>query len=101
MVYVTQLVYVLEGREQQFLEFEATVLPLLAKYRGELVLRLRPDPAAFVAGSAELPYEVHVVRFATDEDLAAYVDDGDRRRVLSLKDTSVRSSMTIRGTLVT
>jgi hypothetical protein len=101
MIYLTQLVYVREGREREFLEFEAVVLPLLAKHRGELLLRLRPESAALVGGSAEAPYEVHVVRFASEADLAAYSNDEVRVAVLRLKEESVRYSVTIRGTLLT
>ena len=39
MLYVTQLVYVHAGREAMFHEFEDVVLPLLQKYRGELLLQ--------------------------------------------------------------
>lgn len=44
MIYVTQLIYVREGHEADFERFEAIVLPRLNAYRGELILRLRPDP---------------------------------------------------------
>ena len=39
MIYLTQLVYVRPGEEETFREFEDAVLPLLAKYGGELLLR--------------------------------------------------------------
>ena len=42
MSYLTQLIYVREGHEATFSEFEDIVLPLLARHRGELLLRLRP-----------------------------------------------------------
>ena len=60
MIYLTQVMYVHAGREQAFEEFESVVLPLLAKYRGELVLRLRGDK---IAGTADAPHEVHIVKF--------------------------------------
>src|SRR5262245_1126599 len=97
MVYLTQLIYLHEGREDSFCQFEDLVLPLLAKYRGELLLRLRPERATQIAGSAEKPYEVHVVRFATEADLAAYSTDGDRQRSLHLKEKSVRTAVVIKG----
>src|SRR5262249_23286495 len=92
MVVVTQLIYLHVGGEQAFLDFEAAVLPLLARHGGELLLRLRPDPASFVAGSLGLPYEVHVVRFASADGLAGYTADDDRRRVVHLKDAAVREA---------
>jgi hypothetical protein len=56
--YVTQLVYLNPGKEDTFHEFEDAVLPLLEKYEGELLLRLRPGADNVVAGSLETPYEV-------------------------------------------
>ena len=51
MVYLTQLVYLHDGREAMSREFEDVVLPLLAKHRGELLLRLRLASQSKVAGS--------------------------------------------------
>jgi hypothetical protein len=99
VLYLTQLIYLHDGQEQPFLAFEDAVLPLLAKYNGELVLRLRPDAAAKIAGSAEPPYEVHVLRFASELDLARFAADEERQRALRLKDQSVRESVLIRGML--
>jgi hypothetical protein len=99
MIYLTQLVYVHEGKERDFEAFEDVVLPLLASYRGELVLRLRPPPASFVAGTEEAPYEVHVVRFESEADLAAYSSDETRQQALPLKDASVKRVVLLRGTL--
>jgi hypothetical protein len=100
MIYVTQLVHVHAGKESDFDEFESTVLPLLAEHRGELVLRLRPNAASVIASSGEVPYEVHVVRFESEADLERYSRDERRQRVLYLKNESVRSSLTVKGTTV-
>ena len=37
MIYLTQLIYVREGREADFQQFEEIVLPRLSQYSGELV----------------------------------------------------------------
>jgi antibiotic biosynthesis monooxygenase (ABM) superfamily enzyme len=97
VIYVTQLIYVREGHEADFERFEAIVLPRLRSYSGELVLRIRPDPASKISGTAELPYEVHIIRFENDEDLARYSQDEERQRWLHLKDSSVRSALLIKG----
>jgi len=98
MIYLTQLIYVREGQEAVFARFEDAVLPLLSKYRGELLLRLRPGPASRLDGCSETPYEIHVVRFESDDDLGRYSNDEERQRLLPLKDQSVRSSLLIKGT---
>jgi hypothetical protein len=100
MIHLTQLIYVHEGREATFGTFEDTVLPLLARHNGELLLRLRPQPGSWIAGSVEMPYEIHVVRFDSEEDLARYSGDEDRRRVLPLKEESVRKVVLIKGVAV-
>jgi len=100
MVYLTQLIYVNEGREAAFGQFEDIVLPLLSKYRGELLLRIRPDRQSKISGSSESPYEVHVVRFESEDDLARYSNDEERKRALYLKDASVKSTVLIKGTVV-
>ena len=87
-----------DGGDATFRQFEDIVLPLLAKYGGELVLRLRPDEVSYLGGTAERPYEVHVVRFAGPDDLARYRDDDERRRALPLRDASVRRTVVITGT---
>src|SRR4029450_3184646 len=97
MIYVTQLIYVREGHEADFDRFESIVLPRLSAYSGELLLRLRPDPASRIGGTAEQPYGVHIVRCQTDDDLARYSQDEERMRWVHLKDSSVRSALLIKG----
>jgi hypothetical protein len=99
MVYLTQIVYVRPGEEGTFLQFEEIVLPLLAKYEGELLLRLRPTADSVVEAAIEVPYELHFLRFASEERLAQYGRDPERQRVLDLKDRSVRASLVVQGTI--
>jgi uncharacterized protein (DUF1330 family) len=98
MLFITQLVYVHPGQESVFDEFEAVALPLVDKYGGELLLRLRPTHEQVIAGSIELPYEIHLVRFPSDEAFSRYAADEERQRFLHLKNASVRSSLLVRGT---
>lgn len=97
MLYLTQLIYLHEGGEAAFLEFEELVLPRMSLYGGELVLRLRPGPETKIGGSGELPYEVHVVRFESEDGLARFTHDEVRQRALPLKDRSVRQVLVVRG----
>ena len=100
MIYLTQLIYVREGSEAVFHSFEDAVLPLLSKYRGELLLRLRPGETSRIGGSEDTPYEIHVVRFESDDDLLRYSNDEERKRLLPLKEQSVLSSFLIKGALL-
>jgi hypothetical protein len=97
MLYVTQLIYLHPGKEKTFHEFEDTVLPLLKKYEGELLLRLRPNEGSVIAGSLEGPYEVHLIRFPHEAALSAYARDDERERVLTLKNEAVRATLLVKG----
>lgn len=97
MMVITQLIYLHPGHEQDFLEFEAAVLPLLPSYGGELLLRVRPDPSSFVAGTCEPPYEIHLVQLPDEAALASYLSDPIRQRMLALKDRSIRAVVMIQG----
>lgn len=99
MIYLTQLVYVHPGKEDVFHQFEDVAIPLIAKYRGQLVLRLRPHADCVIASEGEVPYEVHIVRFESEEDLASFARDDERQRFLHLKNESIRSSLLIKGTV--
>jgi hypothetical protein len=98
MIALTQLIYVHPGKEKEFEEFEAIVLPLLPRYSGELLLRLRPGAGSVIAGAYEVPYEVHLVSFEDESGLAGYSSDEVRQRFLHLKQESVRSSLLFKGT---
>ena len=97
MVFITQLVYVHPGKEAVFDEFEAIAIRLIGRHGGELLLRLRPTPGDVIAGSIDLPYEIHLIRFPSDEALASFTADPERQRLLHLKNDSVRSSLVVRG----
>ena len=98
MIFLTQLIYLHPGKEAIFHEFEDVAIPLIAKYGGELLLRVRPTSDSIVAASIEVPYEIHLVRFKSEEDFAGFSRDEGRQRFLHLKSESVRASLLVRGT---
>ena len=97
MVYITQLIYLQAGQEEVFDEFEGLAIPLIKKYRGELVIRLRPAQAAVIDTGIEPPYEIHLVKFPTETDFQAFLQDEERQQFLHLKERAIRSSVLIRG----
>jgi len=97
---LTQFVYLRPGKEAEFQAFEEVALPLMAKYGGELLLRIRPTPGSVVASEGEPPYEIHVIRFGSSEDLERFSQDPERKGVLHLKEASVRTTMLVRGEVV-
>ena len=86
--------------EDQFNLFESQVLPLLSKYNGTLLYRVRPAKEMVIANSIGSPYEIHLVAFPTDEDFKAYSSDPERQQFLHLKEASVEKVMLIKGTLL-
>jgi len=98
MIYITQLIYIQEGEEQAFLEFEARALPKLGKYGGKLLLRLRPNEDSYVETNVdEEPYEIHFVSFVSEEMFQAYMKDEERKQFLHLKEQSIRKVVLIKG----
>jgi len=48
MIFLTQLIYVKEGQEDVFHQFEDIAIPAILKYNGRLLLLVRPDENAFI-----------------------------------------------------
>jgi len=97
MFYITQLIYVVPGAESDFEAFEQVALPSIERYHGKLLMRVRPERSAFLEGEAEPPYEIHLVSFDEEADFQAFLSDEERKKVLHLKEKSVRSMMMIKG----
>ena len=97
MIFVTQLIYIKEASEDVFHSFEQLALPLIKKYRGLLLFRLRPEKAAYIEINTEPPYEIHLVSFETEEDFRQFLNDGERKQFLYLKEEYIRSAVLIQG----
>jgi len=98
MIYITQLIYIKEGQEDIFNEFESHAIPIISNYNGELTLRIRPEADAFIEiGSIERPYEIHLVSFKTEADFSAFLKDEERNKFLHLKEQSIKVSILIKG----
>ena len=98
MIFITQLVYIKEGQESVFHQFEAIAIPTILKYNGRLLLRVRPDEDAYIESNIENPYEIHLVEFETDNDFTNFMHDEERKRFLHLKEQSIKSVLLIKGT---
>jgi hypothetical protein len=98
MIFITQLIYILEGQENVFDEFEAIAIPAISKYNGRLLFRIRPDESAYIESNIENPYEIHLVEFETDNDFAKFMQDEERKRFLHLKEQSIKSILLLKGT---
>lgn len=98
MIYITQLIYILDGQEATFKEFEKVAMPLISKYNGRLLLRNRPNPENIIEQNIETPYEIHLVEFNSEKDLEDFFKDEERKKYVHLKDQSIKSVWLIKGT---
>jgi|SRR5687768_2374632 len=97
MIYITQLIYVVPGQEKTFDQFEDIAIPIISKYNGRLLLRVRPSHQSFVECHIEKPYEVHFVEFDSEQDFENFKKDEERKRFLHLKEQSIKESIMFLG----
>lgn len=97
MIYITQLIYIREGQEKIFDEFEAIAIPTISKYNGRLLFRLRPKANDYIQNQIDHPYEIHLVEFAEENDFNNFMQDEERKKLLHLKEQSIKSSILIKG----
>ena len=97
MIFITQLVYIKEGQESIFHQFEDIAIPAILKYNGRLLLRVRPTENSFIEHHIEKPYEIHLVEFNTEQDFENFMQDEERKKFLHLKDQSIKSVFLIKG----
>src|SRR5438477_500654 len=97
MIYITQLIYIVPGQEKVFNQFEDIAIPIILKYNGRLLLRVRPTDHSFIEHHTEKPYEIHLVEFDSEDDFKNFIQDEERKRFLHLKDQSIKASILIQG----
>ena len=97
MIFITQLIYINEGENETFLQFEKSVLPIISRYKGRLLLRMRPTEESFVETQIEKPFEIHLVAFDNEQDFEDFKNDAERKNFLHLKERSVKSVLLIKG----
>lgn len=100
MLYLTQLIYVKEGKEDTFHRFEERAIPILEQYNGKLIARFRPNDDSWIAGEYPKPYEVHIVSFVAREDYEAFAEDETRKGLLPFKEASIDRALLIEGRLI-
>ena len=97
MIFFTQLIYIREGQENIFNQFEDIAIPAISKYNGKLLLRVRPDENAIIEANMEKPYEIHLVEFGEEQDFQNFMQDEERKKFLHLKEQSIKSVILIKG----
>lgn len=98
MIFITQLIYIIDGEEKTFNEFESIAIPIILKYNGRLLFRVRPAERDFIESDIDNPCEIHLVEFETQQDFDNFKQDEERKNFLHLKDKSIKTSILIQGT---
>ncbi len=98
MIYITQLIYIIPGQEEIFNQFEGIAIPIISKYNGRLLLRVRPAENSFIELHMDKPYEIHFVEFDTQQDFENFKQDEERKKFLHLKEQSIKASILVQGT---
>ena len=98
MIYLTQLIYIIEGQESVFDEFEAIAIPIISKYNGRLLLRVRLDENSYIEHQMDKPYEIHFVEFDSEHDFELFKHDKERQKYLHLKEQSIKAAILVQGT---
>ncbi|MGB0887671.1 MAG: hypothetical protein ACPGSL_06085 [Vicingaceae bacterium] len=93
MIYITQLIFIKKGKEKVFIEFEDFAIPLMEKYGGKMIYRLRPDKNSFISSTKKEPYEIHFISFNSEEELSAFMNDDNRLNFIHLKEESIKSTI--------
>ena len=94
---ITQLIYIKEGQESIFHQFEDVAIPLISKYNGQLLLRVRPTEKEIIEKNIEMPYEIHLVEFDSEDDFQCFMRDEERKQFLHLKEQSIKSVLMVKG----
>jgi len=97
MIYITQLIYIIEGQEKIFNQFENIAIPIISKYNGRLLLRVRPGNDSFIEQHIDQPYEIHLVEFNSEQDFENFKHDEERKKFLHLKEQSIKTAILIQG----
>jgi hypothetical protein len=98
MIYITQLIYITPGQEEVFNQFEDIAIPIISKYNGRLLFRVRPDEKSFIELRMDKPYEIHFVEFDSQQDFENFKLDEERKKFLHLKEKSIKASVLFQGT---
>ena len=98
-LFVTQLIFLREGQRESFEEYEDAVIPLLEKYRGQLMYRIKCHEDYVQCRLNEMPHEIHIISFPNQAALKNYLEDPKRQELANLREGIVRQDLSILGRL--
>jgi len=87
---ITQIIYINPGKEAEFEMFETIAIPIISRYNGKLLLRLRPGDTGVIQSSIGNLYELHLVSFEIESDYGQFLQDEERKSYLHLKEAAIK-----------
>jgi len=93
-LYLTVLLYLKAGQQDQFHEYERLVKPLIERYGGRFEHVIKPTQ---VMGSLPRPDEIHLLSFPSEESFQQYRDDPNLPGIAHLRAESVEETIIISG----
>ncbi|MFY0598865.1 MAG: DUF1330 domain-containing protein [Cyclobacteriaceae bacterium] len=97
MIYLTMMIFIKDGKENIFHQFEELAIPIMNDYKGKLIYRIRPTKETFISHEEEMPYEIHFISFDSEQDFTNFTKDERRKDFLHLKADSIKSSFLVKG----
>jgi uncharacterized protein (DUF1330 family) len=97
MIYITNLIYIKENTVETFEEYESIAIPIIARYNGRLLLRIRPENKSVISADMPVPFEIHFVEFASESDFNNFQKDEERKKFLYLKERTIHSNFLVMG----
>jgi antibiotic biosynthesis monooxygenase (ABM) superfamily enzyme len=96
-IYVLVRVWIREGLEAEFETYERKVSRVMTRYGGVIERAIRTTTTA--AHESDQPFEVHVLRFPSQELYDAYRDDAERRALSAERAAIIANTDVLVGTL--
>jgi len=94
MIYLTMIIFVKEGKETVFNEFEEFAIPLMSDYSGEVIYRIRPTEESMIISKGPVPYELHFISFDSENDFHNFLR---RKAFMHLKEASIKTTFLVKG----
>jgi antibiotic biosynthesis monooxygenase (ABM) superfamily enzyme len=95
-IYVLVRLWIRKGLEAEFETYERKVSRIMTRYGGVIERAIRTATAA--APESDQPFEVHVLRFPSQELYDAYRDDADRRALSAERAVIISNTDVLVGT---
>jgi uncharacterized protein (DUF1330 family) len=93
-LYLTVLLYLKDGKQDQFYEYERKVKPIIESYGGQFEKVIKPTQ---ILGDMPMPDEIHLLSFPSEESFQSYRADPNLPEIAQLRAGAVEKTIIISG----